>query len=271
MAIFLAASAPLAFSGFADAAYREPESTIDLDVFKIDEDTFLGTRINGDFLLTDETGSQFRLGDKFGKPLILVFSYFSCDGVCSAVNNDLKGLLATVKRMNIGKHYNILTVSFDKYDTPQTTGMFKNKLSLPEETAKAWTFATLKNPENIKKLTDSIGFKYFWSPRDRIFYHPNIYVFVSPEGRVTRYLYAYSITGRDIELALIETGKDQIRPSEVTNLIVSYCYSYNYKEGRYTYNIPVFIAVGSLTIGITSLIVSAIVFKRNKNKRGLTG
>jgi len=272
MTMFIASSALFAFSGLADAAYnRTAESSIDLDVFKIDEDTFLGIKINGDYLLTDNTGSEFRLGDKFGKPLILVLSYFGCDGVCSAVNNDLKELLATVKRMNIGKHYNILTVSFDKYDTPETTGMFKNKLNLPEQTAKAWTFATLKNPEEIKKLTDGIGFKYFWSPRDRVFYHPNIYVLVSPEGRVTRYLYAYSITGKDIELALIETGKGRIRPSEVMNLIASYCYSYNYKEGRYTYNLPVFIAVGSLTIGITSLIVSAIVFKRNKSKRGLTG
>ncbi|MFQ5431732.1 MAG: SCO family protein [Nitrospinota bacterium] len=270
--IFISAVALFALSGLAEASYnRTPESSIDLDVFKIDEDTFLGTRINGDFMLTDETGSEFRLEDKFGKPLILVLSYFSCDGVCSAVNNDLKELLASVKRMNIGKNYNILTVSFDKYDTAETTKMFKDKLSLPEKTAKAWTFATLKEPENIKKLTDGIGFKYFWSPRDRVFYHPNIYVLVSPEGRVTRYLYASSIEGKDIELALIETGKGQIRPSEVINLVASYCYSYNYKEGRYTYNIPVFVAVGSLTIGVTSLIVSLIAFRRKKNKRGSIG
>lgn len=269
---FMAAATLFAFSGLADAAYNKTaESSIDMDVFKIDEDTFLGIKISGDYLMTDETGGEFRLGDKFGKPLILVLSYFGCDGVCSAVNNDLKELLEAVKRMNIGKNYNILTLSFDRYDTPETTEMFKNKLNLPEPTAKAWTFATMKNPEEIKKLTGGIGFKYFWSPRDRVFYHPNLYILVSPEGRVTRYLYAYSITGKDIELALIETGKGQIRPSEIINLITSYCYSYNYKEGRYTFNIPVFIAVGSLTIGITSLIVSAIVFKRNKNKRGSTG
>ena len=262
-----------AFSGYANAAYnRTPESSIDLDVFKIDEDTFLGIKINGDYLLKDEAGSEFRLGDKFGKPLVLVFSYYSCDGVCSAVNNDLKELLASVKRMDIGKQYNVLTVSFDKEDTPETTSMFKSKLNLADETANAWTFATLKNPEDIKKLTSGVGFKYFWSPRDRVFYHPNIYVLVSPEGRAVRYLYGASIVGKDMELALLETGKGQIRPSEVINLIASYCYSYNYKEGKYTYNIPVFIAVGSLTVGITSFLISAMVFRRNKNnKRGIKG
>lgn len=273
MTAVIAAAMLFAFSGYANAAYnRTPESSIDLDIFKIDENRFLGIKINGDYVLKDETGSEFRLGDKFGKPLILVFSYYSCDGVCSAVNNDLKELLASVKRMNIGEHYNILTVSFDKYDTPETTGMFKSKLNLPDETAKAWTFATLKDPEDIKKLTGGVGFKYFWSPRDRVFYHPNIYVLVSPEGRAVRYLYGASIVGKDMELALLETGKGQIRPSEFINLIASYCYSYNYKEGRYTYNIPVFIAAGSLTIGITSLIFSAIYFKRNRNKkRGIKG
>ena len=271
--LFALAAALFAFSGYANAAYNStPESSIDLDVFKVDEDRFLGIKINGDYLLTDESGAEFQLGDKFGKPLILVFSYYSCDGVCSAVNNDLKELLASVKRMDIGRNYNILTVSFDKYDTPGTTKMFKSKLNLPEQTAQAWTFATLKDPEDIKKLTGGVGFKYFWSPRDRVFYHPNIYVLVSPEGRAVRYLYGASIVGKDMELALLETGKGQIRPSEVINLIASYCYSYNYKEGKYTYNIPVFIAFGSLTVGVTSLIFSAMYFKRNRNnKRGIKG
>lgn len=254
--------------GYASAEYnRKTASAIDLDIFKIDQKTFLGSRLNGDYRLIDEAGKEFPLRDMIGKPLILVLSYFKCDGVCSTVNADLKELLLKRDRVKIGEDYNVLTVSFDQYDTSETIGMFTKELGLTEEMAKGWTLARMKDPKDIKKLTKGIGFKYFWSPQDRMFFHPNVYIFISPKGRVARYLYASTIGSKDIELALLETGQEQIKPSKVINLLVSYCYSYNFKEGKYTYNIPLFIAVGSLTVGVTSFIVSAIVFNVRRNKK----
>jgi protein SCO1/2 len=251
----------------SSAAYnRFSESDIDLDVFNIDQLKFLGTRIDGGYAVRDENGNLLTIGDFFGKPMILVLSYFKCDGLCSLANIDLKELIEKVGRRRIGKDYSVLTLSFDKYDNAQTLEMFARELNLTGETADGWTLATMNDPEDIKKLTQSVGFKYFWSPRDRTFFHPNIYIFVSPQGRVVRYLYANSVDSTDIELALIEAQQGQVKPTEVINLLVSYCYSYNFKEGRYTYNIPLFIAVGSLTIGVASFIVAAAVFKRKLKK-----
>ena len=76
-------------------APREPESEIDPAALKVDEIKFLGAKPNKGISLVDETGKPFTLGDKEGKPLILVLSYYNCDGTCSVVNNDLIKLLST--------------------------------------------------------------------------------------------------------------------------------------------------------------------------------
>lgn len=247
---------------------RVPESRIDLKVFNIDQEKFLGNKIDGSYKLTDGQGNRFQLKEILGKPVILVLSYFKCDGVCSAVNADLKNMIENVDRMKIGEHYNVLTLSFDKYDNQDSIRMFSKELNLSREMENGWTLAAMENPEDIEKITKSVGFKYFWSPRDRTFFHPNVYMFLSPQGRVARYLFANTIESKDIELALLEAGKELIKPTEVLNLFISYCYSYNYKEGKYTYNIPLFVAIGALTLGVTSFLVAVTVFKRKLKKVG---
>lgn len=259
-AVFTVFTASEVFAEYA----RKPESEIDADVFKIDEKKHLGARISPEYLLMDGSGAEFEMRSLRGKPLILVLSYFQCDGFCSVLNDDLKELLKEVSRP-IGKSYNVLTLSFDRYDSAQTLKMFAEELALSERLKAGWRLAVMKNPAEIKELTKNIGFKYFWSLEERTFFHPNVYVFISPEGRVTRYLYASTIGVKDVELALAETARNKVSPPEVMDFIVSYCYSYNFKEGRYTYNIPLFVALGSLTLGITSLAVSAFFFKRRKN------
>lgn len=271
LALCLAALPPalLLTSGPAAAQYnRQPESDVDPSIFRIDEQQYLGTKIDANFELLDEQGRQFKLGDLLGeKPLILVLSYYQCDGTCSVVNTDLRNLLQQVEWAEIGKDYRILTVTFDKLDTIATLSNFRQTLELPPYWLKGWTFAVPKDPEGIKRLTSSIGFKYWWSYQDRTFFHPGVFAFLSQEGRVTRYLYSLSTTPRDVELALIEAQQNKVRIGDIVNYAVSLCYSYNYKEGSYTYNIPLFVGAGSILLGVTSFAVSVFVYRRNRRRR----
>ncbi|KAF0137020.1 MAG: hypothetical protein FD153_1814 [Rhodospirillaceae bacterium] len=81
----------------------------------------------------------------------------------------------------------------------------------------------------MKRLTDSIGFKYFWSPRDRTFFHPGVFVVLSPTGRVVRFLYSLNADALDLELALIDIRQGRVgTPGEILNFALSLCYRYNY-------------------------------------------
>ncbi len=257
--------------GSAAAQYnRTPESKMDPEVFQIDEKEYLGAKVNGGYKLLNAEGREVLFKDYLGgQPLILVLSYYTCDGSCSLINTDLRNQLAKADGVEAGKDFRVLTLSFDEHDTLETTGAFRKHMELAGGLADHWDFATFKDPADINRLTESVGYKHFWSPRDRTFFHPGVFLFLSREGRLIRVLYAMNSEPKDVELAVMDAKQGQFRPSEIINFAVSLCYSYNYKEGRYTYNIPLFIAAGSLTIGVTALFAGAFVYRRRKSNEGV--
>ena len=248
---------------------REPESEIDPIALKIDEIKFLGAKPSKAISLIDESGHPFTLGEKEGLPMILVLSYYNCDGTCSVVNNDLIKLLETQSAWKIGRDFRVLSVSFDPHDTQQSLQDFRAKLKMPAEWTGGWTLSLPGAPDQAKILADSVGFKYFWSSADHSFLHPGVYVFMSPEGRVVRYLYSTQTKSFDVGLALTDTLGDRIAPHDILNYAVSLCYSYNYKDGRYKLNIPAFVGAGSLLFGVMVFVFSAFIY-RKKGQRGVS-
>jgi len=253
--------------GHAQAAYGNvtEESQIDPKIFQIDEKNFLGGKVIGDYVLQDASGNSFTLGDMPNKPLILVLSYFTCDGACSVINRTLANTLKGVNRWELGKDYNVLTVSFDQHDTPATMHEFRKKMGF-EQLPQGWRMATMQNRKEIDRLAGSIGFKFFWSPRDRTFLHPSVYTVLSPTGQITRYLYAGKVDADDVELALTKAMAGEISPVNIIDFVVAACHSYNYKDGKYKLNIPLFVAVGGLVAGVTLMVGGFMITKRKRDR-----
>ncbi|MBF0423072.1 MAG: SCO family protein [Magnetococcales bacterium] len=249
--------------------YQHKESDVDPRVFRIDEQKYMGVKLDLDTALIDEEGQTRSFKEYVGKPTILIWSYFTCDGSCAAVNAELVNLLEKAKVGTVSGDVTVLTISFDAADTVETLKAFRTKLALPPSLSKGWRFALFKNPEQIKSITGSTGFKFFWAPQDQIFYHPNVFIFLTPDGRISRYLYALVNSPKDVSLALLEAKQGNFRINETLDLAISLCYSYNYKEGRYTVNIPLFVGVGSLMLGVSTLIGSVFFYRLRKNKGGM--
>ncbi len=249
------------------AYFRQPDSNIDPEVFRIDDKKHLGNKLDPNLALLDETGKSFQLREMLGKPIILVFSYYTCDGSCSAVNVVLKEMIAGMKQSKIGKDFRVLTISFDPNDTKESVHKFAAELNLTDEMKRGWTLARLKDPAQIEVTTSRFGFKYYWSAQDKTFFHPNVYIFLTKEGRAARYLYALNNDELDLDLAILEALEGKFRPSQVLQLAVSLCYSYNYEEGRYTYNIPLFVGVGAFMFGIITFTGFMIYYRRKMKKR----
>ena len=265
--LFLAAGAAV-FSGMAAAVSDgNIESTIDPSVVSIDEQKYLGTPIAKDFVLIDENGHEFTLGEAMGEPLILLFSYYTCDGVCETLNKHLATRLAEMEAASPGREYRALTISFDRNDDLASLKHFVGMLDIPEYLKDRWKVSVLKNGDDIKRLTDSVGVRYFWSYRDRVFVHPNAFIFVTPKGRIARYLHGAAFNARDMELALIDADWEKISNAKrVIDILAAACFSYNFKEGRYTFNYPLVIGVASLLAGILMVVIAFTVTRKRKSR-----
>jgi len=265
--LVLAGAALLTLAGPARADFSPfSESEVDPSIFRVDEARFLGARPDPALAFRDESGQRFTLDEMTGKPLILVLSYYTCDGTCSLVNKELATLLKGVGRVQPGRDYRVLTVSFDPHDTAESLARFRTRFEVPAPVQSAWRFGLPAGGDDARRLADAVGFKYFWSPRDGVFLHPGVFVFLSGEGRVVRYLYAETARPLDVELALIDAKQNKIEPGEVLDLALSVCYSYNYRDGRYSVNYPLFVGLGSLIFGFGSLTVAFFAYKRRARK-----
>jgi len=243
------------------------ESTLDPSIMRIDEDAYLGARLDGELILLDKDGEEFKLKDMSGKPLILVFSYFSCDGACPSINVHLRDALSGITGLIPGKDYNVLTVSFDKKDDLRQLNVFTEMTGIRGSKGDYWKIAVMKNKEDIAAFTKSAGYKFFWSPRDRTFLHTYAYIFLSPDLRIARYIYGSPLDSKDVELAVTEAAYNRNRHSKVIDLLTMACYSYNYKEGKYTLNYPLFVGVGAFILGAIFIFTPIIYFRKRKEAR----
>ena len=273
---FVAMLAALSYCGSAAwAGARPPDpgrTTVDPGIMQIDEPSYLGAQLNGATSLVDSSGKAFTLGELFGKPLILLLSYYSCDGTCSTMNENLAKILGDVSRFKVGKDYQVLTVSFDRTDTPKSAEAFLEKVGLAQRAlAPAWRHSVVqgaydnKDEDLAAKFASTVGFQFQWSHADKTFLHPNVLVFLTPQGRVARYIYGTRMNARAIELALTDADWSRIANStQVFDLLSGVCYSYNYSEGRYQINYSFVIGFGSLLMGLSLLGIGALVFRKRR-------
>ena len=262
-------------AGVAQAGAKPPtenRSSIDPAVMKIDEISHLGRPMAGATGFLDEQGRAFEMGQVLGKPVILVLSYYGCDGSCPTINQNLAAALAKLRRFKAGRDYRVLTVSFDRQDTPQAAALFVQKMrELQPAVQEGWRFAVLQSPaaEAPRQFAQSVGFDFFWSRVDKTFLHPNVLVFLTPEGRVARYIYGSSMDAQTLELALIDAdwGRISESASAVFDMITGACFSYNFSEGRYQPNYALLAGVGSLLFGLGLMALGLFGYRRKHGRR----
>ncbi len=250
------------------------ESNIDPEVMQIDEPSYLGAPIRKDFAMIDNEGKSFVLGEMLGKPMILLFSYYGCGGSCPIMNTLLKQALDKIDRFKLGTDFNVLTISFDQHDNANTMRTFVNENKLSQHSANGWRHALLQNKEtDLEQLTSSVGYKFFWSRADEVFLHPNALIFLTPQGRVARYLYGTSIAPDNIEKALIDADWGRIsNSSNVIDILTGVCYSYNFKEGKYSFNLSLVAGLAALIFGLSLIGLSTLIYrhKMRQNKKEVT-
>ena len=193
----------------------------------------LNTQIPADLVFRDETGQTVRLGDYFGrKPVILSLVYYQCTMLCGEVLNGLDTALRVLK-FDVGKEFDVLTVSFDPKDTPAIATLKKSEYLKRYQRAGAengWHFLTGQQPA-IDALTKAAGFQYQYDPRSEQFAHATAIMILTPEGKIAQYYYGVEYAPKDLRLGLIQASNHKI--GNVVDEVLLYCYHYDPNTGKY--------------------------------------
>jgi protein SCO1/2 len=185
--------------------------------------------------ILDQAGLDQRLNNQvpLDLTLILALVYFQCPMLCSQVQAGLAGALNGIVRFNVGRDFNVVTVSFDPRDTPQSAAENKKTYLSRYRRAGAdqgWHFLTGRK-DQIDALAQAVGFRYAWDPEIKQFAHASGIMLLTPDGRVAQYYYGIEYPPRDIQFGLIEASRGKI--GNVVDQMLLYCYHYDPTQGKY--------------------------------------
>jgi protein SCO1/2 len=135
------------------------------------------------------------------------------------------------------------------------------------ETAAGWHFLT-GGAEPIRRLTQAVGFRYFWDSRARQFAHPAGIVLLTPQGAASRYLYGIEFPPRNVRLGLVEAAANRI--GSPIDQVLLYCFHYDPVQGRYsavTLNIVRLCAI--LCVAGLGLMIALLLRREHKGPKRL--
>lgn len=219
----------------------------------------MGEQVPLDAVFIDEQGEQVRLEQFFtsGQPVVLVMSYYECPMLCSFVR---EGVLAALQQVTLtaGRNFQVINISIDPLETPMMAANVKT-LTLQRYARpgaeQGWHFLT-GSEEQIRRVADAIGFRYFYDETIDQYAHAAGFVVLTPEGKTARYFFGIEFNASDVRLGIVEASSGKV--GSVIDQILLLCYQYNPVTGRYTPAIMTILRIaGALTvIGIVTLIVT---------------
>jgi protein SCO1/2 len=212
-----------------------------------------------DLKFVNDNNQTVTLRQLINKPTILSFVYFDCPGLCSPL---LEGVGDVIKRTNLelGKDYQVITISFNFRDTPEKAKQKKERFVEKYTKGKGdgWIFLTTDSL-SIFKITDATGFKTKAVGLD--FIHPSAIIAISPEGKICRYLYGITYLPIDFKMAIIEANKGQSRPT--IQRLMQICYTYDPENKHFTLDI-LKITASIIIFMLLSLIIVLLIKRKIK-------
>jgi protein SCO1/2 len=237
---FVLASAPAVPARADDRA----PSGLGVDALRgVGFDQRIGERVPLDARFRDEHGNDVALGAAFGRrPVVMALVYNECPMLCSLV---LSGLVGSLRALtpSVGDAFDVLVVSFDPKDTPETARKKKertlHRYGRPGTEAGFHFFTG--DAGAIAAVTKAVGFRYELDPSTGQYAHPAGIVVLMPDGTIARYLYGSEFSPRDLQLATAEASQGK---TSVTNQLLMLCYRYDPQRGTYSWAV-----LGALRLG----------------------
>ncbi|MCG5054598.1 MAG: SCO family protein [Myxococcales bacterium] len=236
----------------------------------------LGQTVPPDLSFLDGNGKPVRIGDLLGhgKPILVTLGYFRCPMLCNLVHEGLgKGLKKA--GLSLGRDFLGLAVSIDPSDDPKSANTNQGRLlrHLGESRTSDWPFVLTPKGETApdgssgpaRKLADSVGFRYIYDEESKQFAHAAVAFVLTPEGKISRYLYGVDFEPRDLRFALVEASGGRV--GTTLDRVLLSCFKYDPMTHKYTPFAFGFVRIGAFLSFAALASLLAVLWRRELQLR----
>ena len=227
---FLSFVSDFSYAYEVNRTFKANEIPEELKGIQIDEK--LGAYIDKKLKFIDETGQWIRLEKYFNqKPVLFTIIYYKCPNLCQL---HLNGLLESIDRLSLSPNdFKFVALSMDHSETPRLASEKKNSYlkRYQNQEGKNWHFL-IGDKKSIKKVSDQVGFRFKWNEKEKQFAHLPVAYILTPEGKVSRYIYGVEVKPKTLNLSLVEASQGRV--GGVFERILLFCFQFDPRKNRYT-------------------------------------
>ncbi len=192
-------------------------------------DEKLGAKVPLDATFRTQDGASVTLGEVLqGElPTILTFNYSDCPMLCSLQLNGLSKALpelavpATMVGVDktvafkLGTQFRVVTIDLEPSESLEKLSKMRDRYisKLPQAQQAAaragWTFLAAATPGDgaaIRRVAETVGFKYVYVEERAEWAHPAALIFLSTQGVVTRYVYGIEFEPNVMRESIVKAG-----------------------------------------------------------------
>lgn len=220
-------------------------------------DEHLNLQLPIDLRFYDENGQYTTLGQilRPGHPMILQLGYLECPMLCDVIS---RGVVDSARKIDlgIGTDYDFTFVSIDPSDTPSLATLKRNSYvtEYDRDGSRPGFHVLVGKPSEIEQLSAAAGFRY--QPADNgQFAHPAVVMVITPEGKISRYLYGVTFPPQVLRLSLVEASQGKI--GSTVDQILLICLHWDPTAGKYSMAAMNLVRVGGV---ITVMVLGGAIF-----------
>jgi protein SCO1 len=236
----------------------------------------LNERVPLDVPFMNERGEKTTLGQTLrGKPAVFLPVFFNCTGICTVELNKLMESLNGMKRSTdwVGTRFDVIVFSIDPREdwklAKQKEGAYlelyrpKGYEKLPPKAVEGFTFLT-GSIENIRKVTDAIGFEYRIDRKTGDIVHPAALLVLTPQGMISRYFLSDTYPTRLLLDSIKDAGQEVIGDRDDAPFFLS-CISLDPHTGEVTVNVMNTVKTGGVVTVIA--LIGALIFWERRGRQ----
>jgi protein SCO1/2 len=205
----------LAFDPFAKAGIdRRPNAAVPLDT-----------------AFRDESGRRLTLREVAeGRPILLVPVVHRCPNICGLTLAGI-GEAVQLQKFASGRDFTLIAFGIDPREGPDAAAQSIEGLRQNFPALQAGVHGLTGDAASIAAVMKPLGYRYEWDADLNQYAHIAAVAVLTPDGRLSRWLYGITPDPTDVRLALTEAGEGEV--GSWADQLLLLCYHYNPQTGRY--------------------------------------